>query len=1037
MNLYNNRYEKIRYLGKGVTGEVSLVRDTKTGQNLALKILHAPLGQVKRMQLEALRGEFQILKNLHHPTIAKVYDTGLNQEDKRFYMLSEFIEGKDLFEGTEGSPIEVIEDLFVQGLRALNYLHNQQVYHFDIKPNNLLVTADKNGALQLKIIDFGFANFYEQEFAKTHTQDTLPIIGTPAYMAPEIIKKEPHDGRADLYSLACSFYKAFTRQLPFQGSQDEVYHKQLTEKPAPPSSLKPSIPPYLDQIFLKLLEKDPANRYLSGQEVIKDLNIQSKKNYEVETFETAVSYLPQRGRLIGREKEFEKFREYFADRLYLKSLKKKPYLIITGPKGTGKTRFLEECKHQAYQHFIQVFTADEAQSFSMDQIPSPCLVIGDDWAIEKGDLEYYEICYQEIPLLSVLTSSQKYIPCDPENIIELKNFSQEETQEYLIKAMGLVKISPKDLEAIFKMTGGNPWYLSGVVRILFKNRKIRDGHGNWSQKIYEDLGLNLEETGVEEFIKQGLREEINALKLDLGHSQVLNMLALAGKPTLNDLQSMSGNFSVDEALVRLAEAGILKVDAENLYVFTNPLYKEIILEKMDPEEKSEYCDLIADYYESQKANPETILYFRGRGNDSKAASSLTELARIQRERADYHLAHDNLELLLATIGLDANLENSALLEIGEIDIETGKYNEAEKYFERVVMNHQNSQQSASLPLIKALEQMGVCHHRRQKPKEATYYFNKALDLAQKDPQFLWMEVILKNRLARNALDSGHLDEAEKLFGETWKIWKEQLKGEEQILAAKTDIDLLYFTKSDFAKAVAYLQEILQVVSKKPSSDSYPLVLYKLGKAYFEMDEIEKSKSYLSQCIEIMKKRHMPHLFYATYNELGRLYEKQKNMSQALEEYQHAFDLAQRTTADLHHYIVAFNMANIYRQEKKWKNAQNYYHFVITSLRVEGTHGSATSSYYIFASTLGLAEIHQEQKEFAHAQDYLNQAHELLKRVEYLKLFEQHYYQAKAELELSIGNRAEFDKTLAYVEALKSQEGFNLGEFEDWKKRLSI
>ena len=154
MTLYANRYLEIKEIGSGVTGRVYLVKDEKTGLTCALKMLHSPLGYIKYSELEGFQHEFEILKNLNHPSIAKVFDFGVTEESSHLYIVTEFVEGKDLFEYAEGKSIEVIEELFVQALRALNYIHSKKIIHLDIKPQNMLVVD--HGSPTLKLIDFGF-----------------------------------------------------------------------------------------------------------------------------------------------------------------------------------------------------------------------------------------------------------------------------------------------------------------------------------------------------------------------------------------------------------------------------------------------------------------------------------------------------------------------------------------------------------------------------------------------------------------------------------------------------------------------------------------------------------------------------------------------------------------------------------------------------------------------------------------------------------------------------------------------------------------
>lgn len=1035
MHLFAERYQEVKALGSGMTGKVYLVYDSKTGRECALKVLNPSLGYVKQIEFENFQKEFEILKDLNHPSIAKVYDAGRTDETKRFFIVTEYIKGHDLFAATEEKPIEVIEDLFVQSLRAFNYLHRKKIYHLDVKPQNLLVTNGPNKPT-VKVIDFGLANFYERRLAKPQDKDKHIIVGTIAYVSPEIVKGDPHDGRADLYSLGCTFYRAFTRENIFSGEIHEIQEKHVTELPKKPSLLNSNIPGYLDKILLKLLEKNPQDRYATAKDVIEDINISSGKNYEIETSETALSYIPDSGHLLCRKEEFERFTSFYDDRIYTSEFKKKPYVIVTGKRGCGKTRFLEECNNLAKTAFIQTLSWNEFMQLSPDNMPEKCLVLGDDIPVQAKELEYLEVFFEENQILAVLTTAQKEIPVSQENIIELKNFSREQTEEYLLKATGFSRISQEDLDKTYKITNGNPLYLTGVIKILFRKGKAIDRHGNWSQKIYEDLGLNLEEADIEEFIKKGLKDEIDKLQLDIGHSQTLNMLALAGKPTLNDLHSMSGNFSIDDALVRLVEEGILKVDAENLYVFANPLYKEIILDKMDPQEKVEYCDLIAGYYESQKAGSEIILHFRGRGSTPTAADSLLELARLQRKRSAYHLARENLELVCNKPNIETHLRDSALLELGEIHIEVGEYNQAEKYLVQLVESRQKD--SKDILFLKGLEQLGVAYQRERNFDKSTQCFEEGLKTIKKHPEFKWLEVAYKNCLASNEIQLGNMEHAEKLFNEAWEIWKTKLNDEERILTIRTEIDNISYLKSDYKKAITYLEDCLKILLNRKELNAYPIILCRLGSIYIKSGQTEKGEELLKDSLNILKDRKMNYGLYRVYNELGNLYYTKKNYEEAIQHYKHAYALSERGAFEVYRYIVAFNIAKAYFTLDQFADSEKYFNFVLGLIDELKDKKDVNAGYHQFISLLYLADIFRQQNRIKEAFDALESSYALLQGADYLKSSEQLYWQRKAVLEKARSNNIGFDEAIQNLQALKKNSPhFNREAFERWNKSYNF
>ncbi|MBI2340993.1 MAG: tetratricopeptide repeat protein [Deltaproteobacteria bacterium] len=1031
MTLYAGRYEKLGELGSGMSGYVYLVRDRKTGAKLALKVLKKTLKYLKMIEFETFKGEFLTLKDLNHPSIAKVFDAGKLEENEHLFIATEFVDGKNLFEATEGATVQIIEELFVQALRALNYLHSKNVIHLDIKPQNVLVIGD--GVIsQLKLIDFGLANFYEREFAKNRKEGKPIIVGTAAYTPPEIIEGKPRDKRADLYSLGCAFYRAFSRKLPFSGEAEEVYVKHVTETPLPPSRHNPAIPAYLDQIIIKLLEKDPSSRYSTAQAVIEDINLLSDHFYPVETPETVVSYLPEKGKLIGREKEFAVFEAFFADRLVNGAFKKKPYLLITGDEGSGKTRFLEECKNEAHRHFYKVLTWAESAKYSTDKLPTPCLVVGDDVQIDPMELEYVDLFMENTRFLAVLTAKQLNIPCPEECVITLKNFKREQTKGYLVKATGLEDIPDRILDIVFKHTRGNPACLEEYVRALFEKGFLKDSHGSWTPKILDDLGGDLEASGADEFIKKRLKATLEEARLTEVQQVLLLMLAFTGKPKLDDLAEMSQTGKVEEELGKLVGRGILMTDPESFYVFSNPLFKEVLLEETASDLKAEVCDAIADYYKQKGMPKEDVLYFQGRGTGMGAIEALHELARLQREALQYDKARESLTLLLEKRNLDETERRTVLLELGELEVEAGHHESAERALNELVKAREADQKGQTDEIfIRTLEQLGLCHKRLGKSEKARVCYEQALNAVKDNKDLRWMEIILRNRMAQDALDAGRPEEAEKIFNETWQTWKNELTDEEKIKAIRTDIDILYYLKGDYAKACGYLEEVMAVLSKKPSVEAYPITLYKLASCYERLNQADKATEMLNRCLDTLKERRTPYWLYAVYNEQGNLCDKKHASEEALTSYKHAFELAHKTAPQARLAIVSYNIANVLLKQKKFSEAQKYFVYAIKLFDACDEKGPVIVSLY--TSFLGMTAVYRNLNDAQKAENFLGRAAELLQHNPLLKAYEQFLWQERADFEKSRKNETGLHEATAKLEALKKRPGFQEKEFEQWRK----
>lgn len=262
-------YHILRQLGVGGMGEVYLAFDEKLKRNVALKILPAEYGsnddRVLRFELEA-----RAVSKLNHPGIVTVYDVGIY--DGINYIATEFVEGKTLRElmGEKFRLRNIIANS-IQICDALGAAHYAGIIHRDIKPENIMIRKDGYA----KILDFGLAKLMDQGHESLYGVSATAagsIIGTPAYMSPAQMTDDAIDHRTDLWSSGVVLYEFLTGTNPFRGkTRQETFQAILSSSPELPSSLNPEIPPELDRILMKMLEKDPALGYQSAGDLRADL----------------------------------------------------------------------------------------------------------------------------------------------------------------------------------------------------------------------------------------------------------------------------------------------------------------------------------------------------------------------------------------------------------------------------------------------------------------------------------------------------------------------------------------------------------------------------------------------------------------------------------------------------------------------------------------------------------------------------------------------------------------------------------------------
>ncbi|GLR81010.1 protein kinase [Azospirillum oryzae] len=256
-------------LGQGAMSVVYRATDGRSGRPVALKLLRAELlAAAERNAVLARFGrEAQIGLKLDHPNIVRVHDygtldAGLGEmgQGAAPYLAMELIQGRELKQYLEAdTPLSVQQGgaLMASVLDALAFAHARNVIHRDIKPANIVVQDD----LTPKLADFGIAQISSSDL--TQAGD---LLGTPAYMAPEVLRGEKADARSDLFSAGVVLYYLLAQRRPFSGSVATVMQQILFVEPPPPSHGNPELPPPFDTVILKALAKAPADRYASAAE---------------------------------------------------------------------------------------------------------------------------------------------------------------------------------------------------------------------------------------------------------------------------------------------------------------------------------------------------------------------------------------------------------------------------------------------------------------------------------------------------------------------------------------------------------------------------------------------------------------------------------------------------------------------------------------------------------------------------------------------------------------------------------------------------
>ena len=267
LTVFNGRYELLRRIARGGMADVYLARDVSLDRQVAVKVLFPEFANDPSF-VERFRREAKAAANLNHPNIVGIYDWG--QEQGTYYIVMEYVVGRsmaDVLRSTGPLSPDRAAEIASDVAEGLSSAHGAGLVHRDIKLGNIIVSDDG----QVKVADFGIATALAQRAGDNLTH-IGSVMGTATYFSPEQARGKALDGRSDLYSLGVVLYEMIVGRPPFTAdTSTAVAVKHVQERPLSPSMLGVNIAQSLEAIILKLLAKNPANRYPRADDLRADL----------------------------------------------------------------------------------------------------------------------------------------------------------------------------------------------------------------------------------------------------------------------------------------------------------------------------------------------------------------------------------------------------------------------------------------------------------------------------------------------------------------------------------------------------------------------------------------------------------------------------------------------------------------------------------------------------------------------------------------------------------------------------------------------
>lgn len=903
-------------------GEVFLVLPPR-GEPVALKLLKTLDDEnAARKAIDQFENEFKVLKKLSHPNIAQIYDYGYDESLKKVFFTCPWLEGSDIFTATQNLEFEECEEVFVQALRALNYLHQKDLIHCDLKPGNIFVEKGK-----VILIDFGLAGYFG-EF----------IVGTPTYLAPEIFKGKHHTVASDLYAMGVIFYNCLTRTQPFSGKDlQEVYDRHRTLTPPLLNELNPKVPKYFSDIVATLLNKKPSERFQSAAAVIEELDVFSKKTYTIETEETLLSYLPSESDLIGRKDILLQIQKSLHN--FLDKDNSTPYhlILLEGEQNVGKSKVVNKIINDLQLAKISVEKAlPPFQENDENVLMSSKAVVFEhvnsylaSQKEAKGLEQFLQLVERKVlasetsKTLLILTSRKesdfkgivKLFPEETTEItsLQLMPYTKTEMKEFLSTVLGHKEIPQTFVSKFYRNTEGLPGVATLLIQTMIEKGLLFDKSGRWN----EDLLVNLDTTFDKLEISESLEQDFEKIYASLNHEEeeLVKWLSLTPKGlTKPQLKTLLQANNLDSILNPLLDSSLVRQE-DNHYILSRTIFQNFVQENL-PEKEVYQRHLKLAKPETKLSREQAIYHLSYSGPSALSLKAAENLAQIYENQGLRDLAIETYQRLnndFHKLPLKKRIE--WILKIASLMIWLDRFQDACDLISEVENEIYSKKHKINfVDFLSLLEKKGLVLKHLQELEKAKIYFENGLKYSQNNEKYKIHHIRFENDLAELDYVMGHTDAAIEKFTKTRSEMQNFTLKEKQEIT-NNDLGHVYLQKQDFKKCLSILIEDIHTFSKMKNQEPLARALYSMAQALHSLEKIEQAIQSYEKCISICRDLHIFYLLLRTYNGLGNLYFAEKNFEQALNNYQKAIELSVHLQDSTSKAVLLFNQGFIYLNQK--------------------------------------------------------------------------------------------------------------------------
>lgn len=937
MDTIAKKYRILKSLGQGAMGEVFLVLPPR-GDPVALKLLKTLDEKAGKNAAEQFENEFKVLKRLSHPNIGRIYDYGYDEASHKVFFTMPWLKGTDLFAATKDLPFEQCEEYFVQTLRALNTLHQKNLFHCDLKPGNIYI---ENGKALL--IDFGLAGYFGDY-----------IVGTPTYLAPEIYQGTRHNVLSDLYAAGVIFYNCLTRTQPFSGKTlQEVFDRHRTLTPPPIHEINKKVPKYFGDIVATLLNKKAEERFPSAAAVIEEIAAFSKKKYSVETDETLLSYLPTQSEMIGNKEAMLDVQSALAAFLSPDAGKSYHALFLHGRKNVGKARVASRIVNElqlaktTVERVLPPFQAGdrdilmEAKAVVFENVDTyTCTQDDRNNLLEFATLVEQKIVAPETTRFLLIATSQqesdfealkKLFPEEATKItsVQLLPYTKEETREFLIGIIGQKEIPQTFVDQFYRNTEGLPDLAAELIQSMIEKGLLFDKSGRWNEDLLAELDKAFDRIEVSESLEQEFERAYASF--NEREETVVSWLSLCPHGlTTEQLVELTALTAIETAFNDLTKRNILRREGRHVSL-SRKIFQDFVRQNLpDKEVRRRHTRLALP---KTGLSPKWAMYHLSHGDNAALVVRATEkLAQLQEKDGERDQAAETYQRLLkehadAPIGkrLDWVIECASLL------IWLDRFEEAIALLD--VMEKELQRTKAPVDFERFLifiEKKGLALLHRHEFDRAKVYFKNGLRSAEKDPAHLVHVLRFENDIAEIELVTGHHERAIEIFKESREL-SQGLNTEQLQKLTNNDLGHVYLQRQEYDKSLSILAEDMRNYSGMTNKEPLARVLYSYAQVLYAGKDFDKAVLAYEECIRLCKRGHFLPLLLRTYNGLGNLYVSIQNNTEALKNYQKALDLSVRLGDTTSKAALLFNQGFIYRGDKNHALALRRYLLAIQVL----------------------------------------------------------------------------------------------------------